>query len=318
MGAVQIDIYAQDRKYHDISYSSFEDIRDIFYRLSEIAVDASDGNKEALCILHDINNYIQDNDVLIEYYNIQTGENPLTVDDYDLDIFDIISNRLNLKYDLVKKYFNDGIHELVNKNHDKWVDRINIRYKNHLFVKEDSQPLQSKISEQSYKDLDYQKKYCSHINKKNEGSHDELINLIKIFSNNKNKIEELQSIQNKTKEQMREYSKRITYSKQLSEDIRILKDHYNIDYKIPEINDNHYTLRDNEYPINNCDSDWITEKITSIAEECLSEKQYLIFNLYFLCGLSQNEIANIVKTSRQNITRFIKDIVKNLQDNLKN
>lgn len=345
IGSVKIDIHAGDKKYYNISYSSKEDICKIFKIIDIIYEDAYKGNKEALVIINDIQNLIDEDDfVLREYINIQIGKKPLTVKDCNVKIIDVVAERLGLGYEKCEEEFYKSISKIQNKNMELWRKWIENNKNNMFFVnktiKNDKKEQKiSIIDENKLKELDYIKKYL--VPKYIFESNSYPKNLQELIKFDKYNLKVLKDLSEKYKNDKKnsklkdEIRKRTNYDIELSKDIVILKKHYNVKIKntnkkgknknipIQFIKDSELTSR-----IKELENDVLIDKlrlienaisiakIDSFTELKLTKKQKEIFDMYYKDGYTQQQIADRIKVTRPYITKALKNIINKIKNNV--
>jgi len=349
MGSVKIDIYKDDKKYYDTSYSSEEDIYDILWLLDIILQDAQKGNKEALITLKDLNNLLTIYyPVLSEYCNIQMGFKPMKLEDQQKEIIEVVSSRLNMTKEECEREILIAVLHIKKTNMNNWYNCINKNYKNYIVAASKknfvdaliSLPRRtlvsyegSKITSESLWQVDYCKKYvvAKHIYKGDIYPED-LQELIELQSKNEILVKTLSKNKDKNKQEKLELSKRIKLRKTLQEDINILKDHYRIprNHYYTESQDvSHKELMyykkklppreeyvEREYDNTEVLDEWQVEKVKDIANKILTKRQMVIFSLYYEARLTQLEIANIVNDTQGHIARDLKQIIKKIQNNI--
>jgi len=341
MGTVNIDIYKQDRKYIDISFTSEEDIYKLLWMFDMLFEEAYQGNAEALCIVNDFYNMMdKENKSLLEYVKIQTGKSPLTVNDYDRELAEVIAERLNITKEECEKQIYKGVLDLKNKNYDLWVEWINNIYKNIRvdYMDKKENDINYNVDEEKLKQLDYIKKYCvpKYLFKGEEYPKDlqDLIDIQKENFKRLNDLKEKLKTDKQNKQLKEEIRKRINYDIELRKDILILKRHYQIpiektnwkgsatnvsfeEFQIQNMSDfereKQDTLR-NQY--DDIEDKWQVEKIKEIAKEKLTIRQYVIFNLYFVNELNQVQISDILDCTKQSISSELQQIIKKIKKNL--
>lgn len=314
MGVCKVDIYKKDRYYQNTSYSSVEDLKNIFYMLPEIYADYEAGNKEALIIINDIADFIKDKKVTKEYYNIQIGHSPITQDESNKGIFEIISDRLQINTHNVRSLYSLELNTIVSENLDKWLSCAKKRSKptnTHNHIGDNT----SRISDKSYWDLDFSKKYVFSKHVYHKEYPKDLQDLIDLYTSNKEEIKIIQTTKNKDVATKKELNKRISFSKQLNEDIKLLKSHYSIPYNTSAVQDDVvFDLKENDFAEELINDDWMIDKINDIALEILNDRQYIIYQLYFCCHLNNNEIAKLIGTSKQNVSSLIKVVTQKIKN----
>ena len=165
----------------------------------------------------------------------------------------------------------------------------------------------------------------------NEDYPQELLDLELMYESNNKKLNELKEIEDRNKEEQREYNRRIKMNKQINEDIKYIKDLYGIEYleyeKISVYNDtnalSYSEAMDSLSSITLGETDFDLEvdeikltKIKEIANEILTDKQYVFFDLYFFQGLKQKEISNLTGDNQSTVSRNINSIIAKIKQSL--
>lgn len=331
MGKVKIDILKNDFKYLNTSFSNVEDVYEVIERLDEIFFDAYNGNHEALVILIDLENLINDieseehKNFMLEYLLIQTGQKPMEAK--DKNIFEVISQRLNLDKEYCQQLFLKSIDLIIENNYEKWLDF----YYNNYFgksvpVKEKVKKSNSLIDDESFLATDYMRKYVvSNFKYNKENLPEDLQQFIDYKQHNYNEIKYLQQELKKEKDKEKkknieqEIKKRIRVEVDLNRDISTLKDIYKIQKSkvkktkttILKYWDNYnYSKNENNYSV----IDEVNiNKINNVAKKILTDRQYIIFDLYYNVGLTQQKIAIILNDDQRNITNDLKYLIKKIK-----
>lgn len=331
------DIADNEIKFLDLSFSSIEDVYYLLNRLDEIYITAYDGNYQALVLLTDFKNLVNklNNElhkkIIFEYLTIQSGQKPLSNNDSNY-ILKKISERLKIKLPDIENELLQTLQELVNVNYKKWKEwvlNLYILINTKERIKKMNNSEFSKIDNSKYLTSNGYKKNVKDIN--NNDYPEDLKELISYERYNRQKINELkeikkdlsneQKIQQKIQRINEEIRKRTNMEIQLHKDISILKHHYEIPIKSTNkkgetkkypYNENY--IQDNINNISDYNiSDVINlEKIYNIAEDKLTHRQYIIFNLYYKIGFTQNKISKIIGEDQRNISTEIQRIIDKL------
>lgn len=324
-----MDIEKSSRQYYDISFSSVEDIYDFLFRLDQIYIDAYDGNYEALVLILDFRNFIktikqQDlKQVLFEYFCIQTGKKPLKLNNNE-DLLDNISKRLNMDKEKCSDFLLQSINQIISINKANWLQWVK-KYLLYGVKRED----RSKIKKPIVKD-EIKNEINKVNNKQNKLNDKELPDDLKQYiiyeKYNHKKIKELKKILKTVNEEKRkiinkEIKQRIKIEIELHKDISTLKYIYKIPVK--PLNKQSKTKKfsfNDEYlnvqEIYDFQDDIDIEKINIIAKEKLTNRQYLVFDLYYNLGITQQEIADITNDFRENIKKILQNSVNKIKNNL--
>jgi hypothetical protein len=329
VGSVKIDIYQSDRKYYDMSFSSALDIYDMLWILDVIYNDYINGNCEALVIINDLKNYIDtisDNSVIQTYYEIQTGCGELDNKDYNKDILQIISEKLDISKDDCEKQLYYNVVDIVKLNKTKWNIWYNNNYKNKKVLHKNTLNYFSKIPDEIYWQKDYSLKYIlnKHIYRESDLPND-LLELIDISNKNKIKLKELKcdlkKCNNLSDKQniSSQIKKRNKYDIEISQDITLIKKHYCIPLsnngpkeKLEEvcyedIENTEFIDKSND---NNIIDEFQLNKIKILTNNILTTKQRILFELRFVLGLGIIEISNMLGVSQPFVSKEISKIIK--------
>ncbi len=103
-------------------FTSFEDVYDGLWMLDALIDGYENMNVEAIVTKVDFYNLLEtvESPVLNEYVSIQTGKNPMTVDDYSLEITEVIANRLNISLEECEDRLTKAIELLLAQKHREW------------------------------------------------------------------------------------------------------------------------------------------------------------------------------------------------------
>lgn len=342
MGSVKIDIYRSDRKYYHTSLSNEDDVQDIINTLDSIVHDANSGNYEALITLIDFSSLLNKNKVMVEYFRILTGKDGYKPnkdggsDDYGKSIIELVSERLGLAKEECEEMFNNSIKSIVENNLELWLEWVNKNFKGKCKVKNKGKYLYNWDDDSSFYQLDFNRKYVVDSKMYKElGFPKDLQELIDVQKKNKNIIAELEQLKKDrviNKEQKKQLKKRNKFDIDLSKDIIILKQHYNIEIKntntkgkkefisYSEEYTDKYSNKDLEFAEKNIfDSiidDLQIKKIKEVANKILTDKQLVIFNLYYISEMTQQEIANLLDLKQHTIAEYLSRTVEKIKSNL--
>lgn len=351
MGAVTVDLLKDELQYKDISFSSFEDVYDVLLKLDLIHNDFKDGNLYAGFIYNDLVNLIKkiNNSQYIKlYHDIQLGIIPMIVFDHDKTIEEFAAEKLNISsYEYIEK-LNENIQDIVNLNCILWLESINKTYKNKLIKNEsDDKKILTHINDEKLKELDFIRKY---VYSNERYQLDELPKDIQELYDFRDyiikKIDEFKDMKEKYYEKddvlFEYYKSRLSQYETIkigvNKDISILKKHYSIpkgnqnnkgkkefisyysdDGSIPnkvlikhEYQNYHNKLSQHE----KLESEVYVSKIKEIAKKILTNRQYIIFELYYLNGFTQQETADIMGIPRPNVTSELKIIINKIKKNM--
>lgn len=337
MGVVRIDIYQQDRKYHNLSLSSDEDILEVLFIADIIKQDAKKGNHEAIVLKLDFEKLFLRNDVCKEYYKILNGYDETylpndRIKDHKKSIIELVAERLHMSKEECEDILHKSISEMVEENKEIWSDWANERFKGKVKVINTPSSLLKWDDESKFYQNDFNKKYImSNHNYKEFDYPKDLQELVDAQKKNEKIIEELELLKKDkkiTKEQKEQLKKRIRLDIALWEDIGILKNYYKIEIKKTNTKgkkevvsySEEYSDRDvellNEENTDIVNNEWQLHKIKSIAEKVLTNKQLVIFNLYYVANMSQQQIAELLNETQGNISRDLQVSLKKIRKKL--
>lgn len=349
MGSVKVDLKAGDMKYQETSFSSTEDVYDFLLRLDLIYDDSRNGNTEAICLYADfirLLDSVENVTIVKMYHDIQLGLSPMTVDDYGLDILEVIVKRTNLPMKEIVFGLNREMDTIVEQNKVNWTNSININYKNTYLgaLEENKEPKQNfGVNESENLRIDFMRKYIypSTLYDKTDLPQD-LEEMLTLQRNTKDKVKELQALvlkykkkDNKRHNDFKTRLKQMTNFKiQIDKDVVLLKKHYNIpiesnnkkgktsfmsyDLNNQEVLKGHQDVQREQIlsSYDKIDSHIQVGKIKEIAEKTLTKKQLLIFNLYYFGEMTQQEIAGIIGDNQPNVKNDIKRILVKIRKNM--
>ena len=340
--------------FRDISLNSIEDIYDFLWQLDFVYMQYQNGNEFANCLYNDFLDLIEQMEDYEEglakyiklYHDVQIGKVPLR--EYDnlsekLGVTDIISLVTGEELSKVEERLHYEITEMYEFNKLTWLRTNKNKYKDIEITYEDEKDKIVHINEDKLIKLDYMIKYTHHANRyKDDFKPSEIEELEEYREIILKNIDKYKKLSNKYKgENTERYTKyRGLLSKfnaikiQIDKDIGELKRHYNlpigkqnqygrrsfVSYNsgISEIADSHENSKRNliEEQIDYFNVKYSVGKLHKIAEKKLTERQLMIYKLYYENGLTQREIADIMGERRDNIKNGIKAILKKINKNL--
>lgn len=329
MGSVKIDVDKADRNYYSTSLSSEEDILEILHTLDAMKKDVDKGNYEALAVVLDFEKLFLRNDVCREYHTTLIGDSPFVVQDYGKNILDLVSERLNIPKQQCEDILYNSINEMIEENKELWLNWVNKNFKGKIKVKKNRKSQLSTIDDSSFYQTDFNRKYIVNNKMYKElGYPSDLQELIDVQKKNQNRIDELNSLKKAkkiTKELREELRKRIRFNIGLWEDINILKKHYGIQIqnnmvkekvKIVSYSENDLDIEDYQTDNDFIIDEWQLHRIKETASDVLTDKQLVIFNLYYISGLTQQQIADLINETRGHISRDLKISLEKIRKNL--
>lgn len=327
MGSSGFIAETKEKTFKNLSFSSVEDVYDVLWLLDAIIDGCGDFNVEALVTKIDFVNLANEinSDVLNEYILIQTGEKPLKAGDYGKTILEVVAERLNLSLKECEQELAKSIELLVSQNYRLWYRWYLQNYKNEMVCQNKTHP--SPYNDlKGWKDIDYRRKY---LWKKNIQPSDEF----------PDEFNELLEYRNKNLSEMRWYQSRTNLTEKQQEKLKFLKrNQVEIDKDISKVKrslnlsinkNNQYgkkeivsfdDSRDQYDSFDTYDSktyDGLTySKIVDIADKILTNKQRVIFYLYFENQLTQTEIANIINDNQGNVSRVLQKSIEKIRKEL--
>lgn len=343
MSKMNIDIYYRDKKYQNKTLDTVEGIYEILWMYDYIINDAEKGNIEAILLLDEIDQLIRDIKdeeyaiILRKYIAIKIEGIFVTKEDAKGtsnagsgefgDEINSLSQILGITYGCCEKKFEEALCELARlSKENNIICGERVANKNCSIEKNDQSKLNKNINS-NIKNCDNKKDTISELSC---GPKD-LSFLISLQDKNKERIKNLTLIKDKTHKESEELNKRIKLNKELQEDINLLKDHYNIYHNMrknfecrtiekidfTEAYELERSLESYEEEENNkIQKQWQVAWINKVAKEVLTDKQLLIFNLYYFNDLTQQEVAEVISASREyvknEIIKIKKKIIKRL------
>lgn len=343
MGTVKIDLNKDIVSHQDLSLNSIEDIYDFIYRLDIVYNEYKDGSEEALILYNefrDLIKNIKNNTYIAHYHDAVLGLKPLTNDDYNKDINEVCASRIGITVDEFKEGLHKNICDIHKLKQKRWLNQfknklISLDYKSNETVKH--------FNEQQLLEIDFIKKY---VNPRLAYRHEEKPKVISELYQYKdyiqNKIKqvekELKKHKNKDNDNYKKYNKELKKLKaikiQIDKDLKIIKEHYGLTIgkqnsngakttvgyngNIREIFEAHENKlqEDKDSFYKEINNRMYVDKFKEIAEKVLTNRQYLIFEMYYFNGMTQQEIADIMGIPRQNVTREIDFILKKIKENI--
>ena len=327
MGASGFIAETKEKIFRNLSFSSVEDVYDVLWLLDAIIDGYEDFNVEALATKIDFVNLTNEinSNVLNEYILIQIGEKPLKTEDYGKEILEVVAERLNLSLIECEQELAKSIELLVSQNYRLWYRWYLQNYKDKMVCQNNIHPSPFNDLE-GWKDIDYRQKY---LWKKNIQPSDEF----------PNEFNELLEYRNKNLNEIKWYQSRTNLTEKQQEKLKFLKkNQIEIDKDISKIkrslslpiNKNNQCgkkeivsfddARDQYDSFDTYDLktyDGLTySKIINIADKVLTNKQKVIFYLYFENQLTQTEIANIVNDDQGNISRVLQKSIEKIRKEL--
>lgn len=292
-----------------------EDIYSLLFNIGFVYNEKNKGNIEAFALYEDFVKYLTKEEFpcLNLFYLIETGQidnNP------ELSIFSCVGEKLNKSDAEVKQCIDREIDKFLKVKQMDWCDWINKVYKKKLKPrKKKIHRNKSMITDESYWKADYKIKN----------------QLTPMYPEDKDFPEDLEELIAKRNVVLKKIPKTsagqvknnlIESSKSMMNEIVNLKEGYGIPIVFQhakkhttnlEFDERHYVEEEIDYLEKDmCSLDYIDY----VAENNLTETQYLVYQLFFKHGLSNKETAKYMKISRPAITKQTKAIVAKIQKNI--
>jgi len=344
MGTVKIDLNKDIITHQDLSLNSIEDIYDFIYRLDIVYNEYKDGSEEALILYNefrDLIKNIKNNTYIAHYHDVILGLKPLTNDDYDKDINEVCASRIGITVDEFKEGLHKNICDIHKLKQERWLSQFKNKLIELAYNKKKDQL--KHFNEQRLLEIDFIKKYVNprlvYRKEKKPSSLEELYVFQKYIEE---KIKELKKKVNKYKKKdnkryekyKNELKKYNTINIQVRKDINIIREYYGetlgnqnnqpkrefVSYNgnINEIFEAHENqlqeLKNQSYK--EIYNKMYVGKIKEIAEKVLTNRQYLIFEMYYFNGVTQQEIADVLGIFQPNVKRDIDKINKIIKENI--
>ncbi len=323
MGSVKFDLKSKEQVFANMVFTSFEDVYDGLWMLDALIDGYENMNVEAIVTKVDFDNLLEtvESPVLNEYVSIQTGKNPMNVEDYELEITEVIANRLSISLKDCEEKLTKAIELLLAQKHREWFVNYLNNYKG-KYIKNITKKKSQLHDLNNWQEIDYKKKYMWKNNLLPSDVYpNELNEMLEFRERNNEKIRKVEKSKNK-EDLARLYRERV----RIDQDISDIKKYYNI-----QLNKTNWKGKSKLKKSYNDDFDFVEDvdtydssvfdsltyhKLQRLADEVLTDKQRVIFYLHFENQLHQREIAEIVDDTQGNISRDVKKIIEKLKKNL--
>lgn len=286
-----------------------------------------DFNTEALATKVDLLNLADEvkSSVLNEYILIQSGKKPMTNEDYNKEITEVIAERLDITLEECESELIKAIELVMSQNYRQWF-RYYLNYYKGEFVNSDETNSPPFDDLDGWEDIDFRKKHLWKRNiKQDEIFPDELNELLEYREDNLSKLQWYQSRGRLTEKQHKKLKFLKRNQIEIDKDISEAKRSFNI-----PINNNNQHGRservsfddsiDQAEPLNTYDEKTLDSmayhKVIKIADKVLTDKQRVIFYLYFESNLSQSEISQIIDDNQGNISRALHASIEKIKKEL--
>lgn len=344
MGSVKFDLTKNEIKLKDLGLNSIEDIYDLLFRLDIIQAEKEQGNDEAFFLFNDLINslqYITENKYIKSYIDIQLGITPMGVDDFDKEVEEVCAERMGMSIDEFKNGLHKNIEDVYEYLKNKRAEWVESYYKNKVIDinlrKNKEYELLSDVTK--LYQIDFNKKYMDHkIVYRNVKKPKSLKELESYQKELESKIKETKRKLNKYRKKdnkrffkyKNELSKLQSLNIQVRKDINIIRECYgetlgnqngkgkkdvvSYDSSMGEIvNAHEEQLAIEKYESYSViDANIEVGKLQKIAEKILTSRQYIIFELYYLNGMTQQEIAEIMGVLQPDIKKDLQRIIKKI------
>lgn len=323
--AGHIDTYTKSKPFQDMSYSSKEDVFKILWMFDTIEREKNKLNIDALAIYVDIMELTKGLEFLTEYIYIQLGRTPMSVEDHGKEISEVIAERRGIGKDECDREISKEIDIVVERNKQGWIESVLNQEIYHYPKKVGAK--REYFSDEKNKKIDFEIKHGrlaeEQVGKEKEWYPESLQNVIDAQKENENRMSELRSIKERNEEERKELNRRIKYDIRLFNDIQELKRHYGYEYAQESIREGSYSFNEDidiedDFELDEALGEWEVESIKVMAEEVLTDRQFIVFNLYYIVGMTQQEIADILSSYKSNINRDIVNIISKLKENSDN
>lgn len=318
----------------EYSFSSVEDIRDILENF-DVTYEFKNVSEKHFNLYIDFTNLtrqVQDSGVSIEcvtrYIKVKTGKT---------DVFSYKSveeqcaDELGIGLEQFEDKLEGEIEELVEHNKKNWLSYIRNNYGEKIELQEPPKRVEkAEVVKQDLKTSGHNGKFDVDI----KGMNRDLADYLSYLEEINRKLEELEK---EGKKGTSEYSKLTTIKIQVQKDINIIRRSYGdkignqnsggrtsftpYDHENKEFA--HIIEAHEEYLANLLDSQLsehkknkLTNKVKKIAREVLTNRQFIIFKLYYFNDLTQQEIAEIVDLKRHSVSEYLTRAVERIKQNL--
>lgn len=313
------------------SFSSEEDINELLNTLDIISEGIKDGNEDMLLTMimfDELVETIKKPIYIVTMKNIIIGNTPMQVSDHGKSVEQVSSEKIGISLEEFNKGLKKNIKDIIKNNRSNWEKYINERYKNIYFNYTDdisNEWVGDILNPQDGIILTYKRdSVMKELSKEDEETLNGLISYQK----------ELEELINSGDLSDREVSRLTTMN------ISIRKDIYDIRKTNGEVfYDNRYRGKrqmvsyereirnnlaihnqQNEERLDDQNEDIVKQenikKIKNIAKEKLTTRQYIIFQLYYLNGMTQQEVANIIGLKQPYIVEASRAIIKRISKNM--
>lgn len=312
MGAVKVDIYGKEEKFSNKEYSDNckEDIYHLLFNIALIYEEKKKGNVQAFALFEDFYKYIKNYDYLHEFVLVETGQvknNP------NSNIFECVSEKFHKTEVKAKQQIDREIDLLLKEKGEDWLEWIDSVYHSRLKPKKETCLYKSNIPDSSYWEADFKlKNRFTPFWSDENNIPKELQELIDDRNVILDKIKKLPSCKRK--------NELISLSKGYVDDIIDMKRYHNIpiNFKTKSMKIKLVELYNEEYfedeSAIECKKDLCSlDYIDYIAEEKLTDTQYMIYQLYFKFDYTYKKIGDILSISKQGVNNHIVAITKKIQ-----
>jgi len=327
LGSVKFDLKSKEQVFANMVFTSFEDVYDGLWMLDALIDGYENMNVEAIVTKVDFYNLLEtvESPVLNEYVSIQTGKNPMTVDDYSLEITEVIANRLNISLEECEDRLTKAIELLLAQKHREWFVNYLNNYKG-KYIKSTKKKRSQLHDLNNWQEIDYKKKYMWKNNISPDSKYSSELN--QLLDYRKDNLDEIKKLENRSALNQNQVEKlkflkknQVSIDKDVSElkkwiGIPLCRNNNKGKKEIHSFNEN----IDSDQEINTYDNNILDSlnyhKIQRIADKVLTDKQKVIFYLHFENQLQQEEIADIVDDTQGHVSRDIKKIIEKIKKNL--
>jgi predicted DNA-binding protein YlxM (UPF0122 family) len=300
-----------------MSYSSVEDLEKIIFLIDLIEQQKNKFNYEAMAVYLDIMSIVANYPFVREYIDILLGRKPTK--NINSGTIETVAARMSVDIETCVKRIHKELTKIVNKNKELWTKTIGKQKPYILKENVVENSLEHEDRELENIKLDYVRKYNVPTFKYPDViMPDDLREMIEFQKLNEQILTELKKTKKKTFQEKGELKKRIKWNKEIFQDIEILKHHYGLSCESEFAKDKGSSTKVETHvdELGKGFDEWEISKIMDISDKILTAKQQIIFNLYYLDGFTQQEIADILGSIQQDIKKDIKRIASKIKKNI--
>lgn len=348
MGAVKFDLHKESIPFLDFGTVTYDEIYDFLFNIDIIYNYHVNGNITATCIYLDFKNLMtmmNDNSYIEMIHNIIIGKTPYTNKDRDLSVIEVAAKRIGNSPEDFEQRLSTNIFEMQQIGREVWLQWVNQCYHNCDFGIESKKTKKHNflLNDKKLRELDFLRKYSynkriynkEQLPKSIQDLYDYRETILNNIDTNKKMAKKYHKKDNERYKKYNKEIKRLVNIKiGVDKDIGILKTHYNIPIgkqngsgRIVNIsynpNDGHIIQQQErrlEKAIEMQNEALIDEfhvgKLQKIAKNILTIRQYIIFEMYYINGMTQQEIADVLGVSQQAIDKSVSKAIKKIKSEI--